>query len=93
MNRLQPEIGRAAVSKAGRDKGRWMLIVKRFDEEHVLVADGDLRKIANPKKKKLRHLYLKPFVAQEVRACLLDGTSVLDADIRKALDAMVSPQE
>lgn len=56
MTRLPITVGRVVRSTAGRDKGRLFLVVGVFDEEHLLIADGDLRKVEKPKKKKLRHL-------------------------------------
>ncbi len=49
-------IGSIAKSTAGRDRGRIFIIVGVLDDSHVLVADGRLRKIEKPKKKKLKHL-------------------------------------
>ena len=49
-------LGRLVVSSAGRDKGCICVIVGIGDEPgYVLVADGRLRKVENPKKKKLKH--------------------------------------
>ena len=56
MTRIPAEVGRVVRSRAGRDQGRLFLVLKLFDEEHLLIADGDLRKVEKPKKKKLRHL-------------------------------------
>jgi ribosomal protein L14E/L6E/L27E len=56
MTHAAPEVGRIVRSKAGRDAGRLFLAVAAFDEEHLLIADGDLRKVEKPKKKKIRHL-------------------------------------
>lgn len=50
--------GQAAISLAGRDKGRVFMIVEILDEDHVAIADGQLRKIDKPKRKKLKHLKL-----------------------------------
>lgn len=50
--------GQLALSLAGRDKNRILLIVDKLDENYVLIADGQLRKIDNPKRKKLKHLKL-----------------------------------
>ncbi len=47
--------GSVAVSKAGRDKGRFFLVVS-VENDYALIADGDLRKLDNPKRKKLKHL-------------------------------------
>ena len=48
--------GRIVISRAGRDKGMTAVITERVDEHHVLVADGEKRSVARPKKKNIRHL-------------------------------------
>ena len=50
------ERGRIVRSKAGRDKFRYFVITEVLDENYCLIADGDLRKIEKPKKKKISHL-------------------------------------
>ena len=49
------QIGTAVCSKAGRDKGRFFAVMSCAGE-YVMIADGDLRKLEKPKKKKLKHL-------------------------------------
>lgn len=44
-------IGRFAWSRAGRDKGNLFIIIDVVDDNHVLIADGMIRKLNNPKKK------------------------------------------
>ena len=56
MTRIEPGVGRVVRSRAGRDSGRLFLVVNILDDEHLLLGDGDLRKVEKPKKKKLRHL-------------------------------------
>lgn len=51
------EIGRIVISMAGRDKGRYQAVVDITDE-YALVADGNLRKISEPKRKNPKHLSL-----------------------------------
>lgn len=65
-NCLDTIIGRYVWSNAGRDKDRLFIIVGIVDDCHVLVADGDLRRIDNPKKKKLKHLRITNKVAEEI---------------------------
>lgn len=48
--------GRIVISRAGRDKGSAAVITERLDLHHVLVADGDRRPVAKPKRKNIRHL-------------------------------------
>ena len=81
----QPAIGTVCVSRAGHDKGRAFLIVGVYDENHVLLSDGETRKLPKPKKKKLSHVHIEPHFAKEIAKCLNSGEKVLDADVRKAL--------
>jgi len=77
----------------GRDAGRYFLIVQSLDEEFVLIADGDLRKIARPKKKKRKHLKGTKHVLSELRERFLNEKPVSDAEIRGALAAELTQKE
>ena len=46
--------GQLVCSKAGRDKTRWMAVV-RVEGDYLFLADGALRPLAKPKKKKKMH--------------------------------------
>ena len=41
---------------AGHDKGGIFAIIGFADDHHVMIADGRLRKIEKPKKKKFKHV-------------------------------------
>jgi ribosomal protein L14E/L6E/L27E len=82
------EIGRVAQSVAGRDKGRLFVINGIIDEQYVYIVDGDLRLLDRPKKKKLRHLRLRPEILQSIADKLKGGMKVFDAEIRSALRAV-----
>ena len=56
MNDAMPVLGTVVISKAGRDAGRYFVILDIADDAHVYICDGDLRKVQKPKKKKLKHL-------------------------------------
>ena len=47
--------GMIVRSRAGRDAGRWCVIVE-LEENFAAIADGDLRTLEKPKRKKLMHL-------------------------------------
>ncbi|MEA5015165.1 MAG: KOW domain-containing RNA-binding protein [Candidatus Limiplasma sp.] len=81
------DVGRLAVSTQGRDQGRWMVVVGSLDQEHALVADGGLRKLEKPKKKRLKHLRATPYVAREIAQALSQGKHLLNSDVRKAISA------
>ncbi len=89
MNQSGVELlGRIAVSTAGRDRKRAFLVVGLSGEGYVLLADGRLRKIDRPKKKKLRHVRLESAVAEDVRSQLSEGIKVQDAQIRKSIASL-----
>ncbi len=72
-------VGSAVYSRAGRDKGGLYLVVK-LEDGYAYLSDGDSRKIANPKKKKLKHLNRTNFVSD-----IFKGEAPEDYMIRKAL--------
>ncbi|MDL2205922.1 KOW domain-containing RNA-binding protein [Eubacteriales bacterium OttesenSCG-928-N13] len=56
MNKIPLEAGRVVRSKSGRDQGRLHVIISEIDSDFVLVANGTLRKLDRPKKKRRKHL-------------------------------------
>lgn len=93
MTELVPKIGRVCRSKAGRDKGRTFLIWEVIDEEYVRIVDGQVRKIAKPKKKKRKHLELKYQMLEGIASKIEAGTKVFDAEIRSALMALEDQEQ
>ena len=83
--RIAAEVGRVCISKCGRDRGKVLVIKEIVDEHYVLVADGALRKVDKPKKKKLKHLLLKPEVAVSIAAKFESGVKVFDAEVRSTI--------
>lgn len=77
------------VSRAGRDAGRPFVVVGAAGDRFVLLADGDLRKVSNPKKKNVRHLKFEPIVLEDISAKLAAGREVLDSEIREALKGVI----
>lgn len=51
------EIGMLARSKAGHDKEKVYVIID-MDDAYVYLADGHIRTIQNPKKKKEKHIQI-----------------------------------
>ena len=52
---MEIKVGSIVRSIAGHDKGSLLLVVA-LEKGYAYVADGKLRKIEKPKKKKLKHL-------------------------------------
>lgn len=46
-------VGQVVKSRAGRDKGNIFLVLDIIDDKHIYIVDGDVRKLDNPKRKKL----------------------------------------
>ena len=86
MNKPPFERGRLVISKQGRDAKRPFIILKELDADYMLIADGDLRKLARPKRKKVKHLIPKPNLMT-----LTEQT--LDSDIRKAIQAFMNEND
>ena len=73
---MEIERGSLVYSIAGRDKGSLFLVLKR-EGEFIYLADGDQRKLENPKKKKIKHV--------NKTNTLLEFEDVSNSDIRKML--------
>jgi len=76
--------GLVVRSKAGRDKGN-RFVVLMHENEYAYVADGELRRVERPKKKKLRHLQLTGYVCESVLNKINAGEAVENHEVRKAL--------
>jgi len=83
-DRAAIEPGRAVLSKQGRDAGRCFVVLKA-DGQYALVADGALRKVEKPKKKKFMHLRATPEFFPSIAAILQDGKMPSNADILKCV--------
>ena len=81
-------LGQIVHSKAGRDMDKYFVVVKIIDKDYVLLSDGKLRKIENPKKKKIKHLILHNDLAYTIKDKLENGENILNADIKKCLQSM-----
>ena len=82
--------GIVAISKKGRDKGRAFMVLCEVDADFVLVADGDLRKLEKPKRKRRKHLVA---TSRELPGMLsrYEEGRLLDSDLRKALNPPETP--
>ena len=76
--------GLVVKSKAGRDKGD-LFIVIRTEGEFLYIANGNLRKVDRPKKKKLKHLEVTDFVSEFVKNRLETLGKVTNQELRNAL--------
>ncbi len=83
-------LGQIVVSRAGRDAGRHFVVIKVIDEHFVEICDGDLRRLENLKRKKIKHLNITAEKAQGLEEKLKSGSRITNAEIRKALAGLDS---
>ncbi len=80
------EVGSIVYSRAGRDSGRYYVVMEVVDDDFVTIADGKKRKAETPKKKKIKHLKITMEIAEDIKNKLLSKEIVYDAHIKKALE-------
>lgn len=81
-------LGQIVNSRAGRDKDKYFIVIGIIDDNYVSIADGSLRKIGNPKKKKIKHLNITNCLDNTIKDKLINKKGILDADLRKCLQSM-----
>lgn len=79
-------VGQFVKSKAGRDKDRIFIIIEIVDEVYVRIVDGDLRRIENPKLKKIRHLARMNEVSDDIQQKLIDNRKVTNQMVRREIE-------
>ncbi len=82
------QIGQFVRSKAGRDKDRIFIVMNVIDEKYVQIADGDLRRIDKPKKKKIRHLVLLEQVSTSLKDKLSGDGKINNALVRREIEKL-----
>ncbi len=79
--------GQVVTSRAGRDAGRAYVVVAVQPDGVVLVADGQRRTVARPKRKNPRHLMATGYYDGELGERLVRGEPVRDNDVVRTLEA------
>lgn len=85
------KVGDIVLSKQGRDKGKLFFVIELAGEEYVLLADGNYRRVDNPKKKKLKHISHFSSAETRVSEKLKNGEQLVDAQLRKAIRQLENP--
>ena len=85
-NRERMEITKANIvrSAAGRDKGK-LFVVLATEGEYLLLADGKIRRLESPKRKKRRHVV--PAARSDCRTAdkIRSGEKVTNSELRRTL--------
>ncbi len=82
---MELEIGRVVYSKAGRDKG-YFLVITAVCEDYVLVADGKERPLERPKRKNTKHIGV-------TKAVLDNGSMSTNRALRRSLSNITNTPE
>ncbi len=90
---LDERLGRVVISKSGRDKGRMFVVVQVVNDRFVMLVDGDLRKIENPKLKNLSHIQFTSMKAEDVIDYLARGETPGNHIFRKNLKRLMENGE
>ena len=85
-------IGQVVISKAGRDKGDVFIV---FDVlgEYLHLVDGRARPIANPKKKKTKHVQPTHTISTTLQQAITGRQYIKDSDFRNALNIFKGNRE
>ena len=81
---MEIKLGSRVRSKAGRDKGDDFIVIG-IENEFAYIADGNLRKVEKPKKKKLKHLQGTNVVSELVVKKIQSIDNITNSEVRKAL--------
>ncbi|ABR50527.1 conserved hypothetical protein [Alkaliphilus metalliredigens QYMF] len=81
-------IGQVVRSLSGRDQGKPFIVIGHLDEDHVLVVDGDLRRLDRPKKKKKKHVAKFNIISEEVKERVENNKKINNAFIRRELERL-----
>lgn len=84
---MTANLGQIVYSKAGRDKGEFFVVIEVYDNLYVGIADGSLRKIEKPKRKKIMHLYITDKNVNGIGEKIDKKLKITNSELRKGLEA------
>ena len=85
---MEVSVGSVVRSIAGRDKGDDFIVLS-LDGAYAYLANGELRKVDTPKKKKLKHLQPSQKRSEFIINRLNTVGKVTNSEVRKALAELV----
>ncbi|MBE5821602.1 MAG: RNA-binding protein [Clostridiales bacterium] len=81
-------IGSLVISKNGRDKDKYFLVVK-IEDDYVYLCDGDMRKVDNPKKKKQKHIQATKYFSEDMAKKIHENVKLTNRDIKDSINEIV----
>ena len=89
---MEASVGDIVVSKNGRDKGVFFVIMS-VENEYAYISNGSSRKSDKPKKKKLKHLKFGYGNSQYLSAKLAKGEKPTNTELRIELQEYTLRQD
>jgi len=86
------ELGEMVISTAGRDTNKYFVVIKIIDKNHIKIADGETRKIDNPKLKNIRHVRKTGYINDELSIWLNEGKRVRNEDLRSIINKYINKE-
>ena len=78
-------IGKVVLSKCGRDKDQYYVIVDKVDDDYYLLSNGSNKTIQMPKKKNIKHFIVLENVDDEIKASVILKDKGTDLKIKRFL--------
>ena len=85
MNEYDIGVGSVVLSKQGRDKGLYFVVISVDKKGFVYLADGVMRKLSSPKKKNAKHISHSGVTLNSIAEKLLSNKKVFDSEVKSAL--------
>lgn len=86
INKCGIELGNVVKSIAGRDKGNLFVVVGIDDNEnYIYLVDGDIRKVENPKRKKIKHIELTNYYDQNLADRINKKRKITNQEVKRFL--------
>lgn len=82
---MKIDVGSVVLSIAGRDKGRYYVVIEVISDDYVKISDGDLRPQERAKLKNRRHLKPNGDILTKISEKINAQKQVFDSEIRSAL--------
>lgn len=85
--------GCVVLSTAGRDKGRYFIVLD-IEDNYVSIVDGKLRRVESPKRKKIKHLMYVGMISNKNLLYKIEtGITLEDSEVRKAMNLFLTEEE
>lgn len=86
INKCGIELGNVVKSIAGRDKGNFFVVVQIDDDEkYVYLVDGNIRKVENPKRKKVKHIELTNYSDETLTERISKKRKLTNQEVKRFL--------